>query len=171
MSVIAKIQVRGVDSHHYGHTIDAACVCENDLMASNSKANEDILFTQASPWGEARITLKENPNLVQGDNLYVIFTKRPQTEAMASGKVMVPSITDFGGTSKRVSITAAYRSGPATPGDFQTFRFEITIDNPKASEQFKAGDEDWHAGIYRASLVSQSQAIELAHSFKDLPAT
>lgn len=168
MSVIAKIEVRGVDSSQYGHRIDAACVCENALMAGYAPENEDVLFTTASPWGEARITLQNDPNLIEGDKLYVIFTRTPQPKAMNFGKVRVSSITDYGGTSKKTTIASAYRSGALEPEDFQYFVFHITIDNPKASSQFVAGDENWYAGIYRASLVSQSAAIELAHSFKDL---
>src|SRR3546814_14963592 len=55
MSVIAKLNLLAVRAFGGGSLYEMSCVCQDDLMAMYAKSDEDKLFTNASPWGEARL--------------------------------------------------------------------------------------------------------------------
>src|SRR3546814_8527960 len=55
MSVIAKRNLLAVRAFGGGSLYEMSCVCQDDLMAMYAKSDEDKLFTNASPWGEARL--------------------------------------------------------------------------------------------------------------------
>ena len=49
----------------------------------------------------------------------------------------------------------------------QNVNFKIMIDNPRASDQFKAGESGWWLTVYKATSVTMHEAIAMAHAVKE----
>jgi hypothetical protein len=188
MSVIAKLQVRGVTDFGMGKLIELSCVCENDLMAAYAKAEEDRLFTKYSPWGEMKVSQPEGWALTPfawtaGDPLapppsfYVMALHAdehdhvegqiawhtpdvnfPGCSAWAYGTCY--SVTDFGGT-RHVEFRAN-SGGKITGRAIERLNWKMSVDNPGASNQFKPGD-GYYFVLYDASKFDMHQAIRAAH--------
>ena len=176
MSVIAKLYAQGTTPMGSNTLLSLSCVCENALMASYTPSNEDILFSKYSPSGEARLILAGGDyGVLAGDQFYFIFSKsseQPNLDgAFGSSRINVQSITDFGGTSKQVQLVSENRSAPEANWSIQNVNFRIMIDNPGASDQFKAGEGGWWLTVYRADKVTMDQAIALAHAAREVVET
>jgi hypothetical protein len=169
MSVIAKLNVSAVRPFADGQLIELSCVCENQFMAQYHPENEDVVFTKASPWGEARVQMKSPLELMDGDQVYVVFTRSKDVGgvhgAIAWCEVRIASITDFGGESRRVEIMNGYRAYDAKvqPDEISAFNLRMSIDNPGAYRQFRPGEGAWWAMIYRCRDVTIDEALALAH--------
>ncbi|ESQ85427.1 hypothetical protein AEAC466_04490 [Asticcacaulis sp. AC466] len=173
MSVIAKVAVRGVEKQYNLYRVEAYCQAENQLMAQYADpTDEDLLFSRASPSGEMRAKFPEDPHMVEGDQLYVIFTRAPQPRAWHWSKARVQSVTDYGGVTKEVRICSPHSYGrpDLAANELPDFTFKISIDNAGASEQFQPNDADWVVGLYRSSQVTMDQALQLARDARGEPA-
>ena len=175
MSVIAKLYVQGTTPMGSNTLLALSCVCENELMAGHTPSNEDILFSKYSPSGEARLILAGagagDYGVLQGDQFYFIFQKsaeQPNLDgAFGASRMNVQSITDFGGTSKQVQLVSENRTAPDPSWTIQNVNFKIMIDNPRASDQFKAGESGWWLTVYKATSVTMHEAIAMAHAVKE----
>lgn len=169
MSVIAKMNVLASRAFGKGQLIELSCVCEDRLMADYHPENENVVFSKASPWGEARANVDQGPCLRQHEEVYLIFQKRPGQPPLDRvalwAPVRVVSITDFGGTSKQVEICNQYRDHRhiPEPGEINAFNLRMSIDNPGAAYQFKPGESGWWLTVYQAREISMDEALALAH--------
>src|SRR3546814_9159944 len=77
MSVIAKLNLLAVRAFGGGSLYEMSCVCQDDLMAMYAKSDEDKLFTNASPWGEARLNTRSEEHTSELQSLmrisYAVF--------------------------------------------------------------------------------------------------
>ena len=173
MSVIAKLYAQGTTPMGSNMLLALTCVCENELMAGKTPSNEDILFSQYSPSGEARLILAGGGEhgVLAGDQFYFIFQKsaeQPNLDgAFGASRMNVQSITDFGGTSKQVQLVSENRTAPDPSWTIQNVNFKIMIDNPRASDQFKAGESGWWLTVYKATSVTMHEVIAMAHAVKE----
>ena len=172
MTVIAKMNVAS-EPRDYGQNqlVELSCVCDNELMVIHTPENENHTFCQASPSGDARITLSKNVELRSSEELYLIFEKSTDTpifeDAIAVVDARCASITDYGGVSRRVEIAATYRyhkDAKKHPRQVEQFNLRMMIDNPLASIQFEAGQEGYWIGIYRASEMTMREALTKARA-------
>jgi hypothetical protein len=171
MSVIAKMNILACRAFGTGQLVELGCVCENDLMAMHTPSNEDVTFSKASPSGDARLHVASDVVFRSHEQLYLIFARAEAAPAFDDAIIVVParcvSITDYGGTSKRVEIASRYRyhkDPKAHPLEPDAFNMVIQIDNPAASLQFEPGEHDYWVGIYRCIDHSMSDAIRLARA-------
>src|SRR3546814_1084290 len=146
MSVIAKLNLLAVLAFGGGSLYEMSCVCQDDLMAMYAKSDEDKLFTNASPWGEARLNTSlgvEAAHPAPMSQFYAMlvhkdepgFTTEPKG-ALFVCPARISHIEDFGGTTKRIHI-ASGREVPASLA-LRNFNWTMSIDNPGASDQRSA---------------------------------
>lgn len=172
MSVIAKMYVVGEPKRFpNGAFYNLGCQYDADLSTAS---NEDVRFTQATPWGEASFTVEDFivPRLgaKPGSTLYFLYSDeddRPNIDTCEAAIVVsCKSITDFG-HSRQVELTNAFGpNAPANPIDrsrrlAESFHCRMTIDNPGASLQFKPGKNYWLT-VYRCDAVTLDEALSLA---------
>ncbi len=174
MSVIAKMYVTESTKYGYGHGLSFSVIAENALMAKCGAApeDEDVLFTNASPSGSARLIVQNDPKAEINDKFYFIFQrgKKPNLEgATAWAKMKCYGITDYGGTSKQVELTCSAYHGEKYEDSIEArqVNYKILIDNPFAFEQFKAGEDGWWLTIYSAATMTMREALALAHAAKE----
>lgn len=173
MSVIAKLNLNAVRAFGAGALLELGCVCQNDLMAMYADSDEDKLFTTASPWGEARLNVAlpvgavgANPS--PGSQFYAMlvhkdepgFTTEPKGAYLVC-PARIASVEDFGGNSKKVHISSSF-----TVPDGLTLRslsWSMTVDNPGASDQLKAGSDGWLFSLFPAGDFDKASTIAAAH--------
>lgn len=171
MSVIAKLNLAAVRPFGNGSLYELGCVCQNDLMAMYADSDEDKLFTNASPWGEARINTSlpaAAAHPAQGSQFYAMlvhkdepgFTTQPKGAFLVC-PARISHVEDFGGTTKRVHICSTYD----VPKDLalRNFSWSMSIDNPGASDQLKPGSDGWLFSLYPAGDFDKRTAIDAAH--------
>lgn len=174
MSVIAKLLIRGVTPFGTGQLIELGCVCENDLMAAYATTEEDKLFTKYSPWGEMKLSQPAGYALGSpgdefgpGAAFYAMVLsdaeapedrKFPGAYAWCPAKVV---ITDFGdGMAKRLEFINSGANEHHRAVD--RLNWKMSVDNPAATDQLKAGSGYWIA-LYPAPRFDRDSAIRMAH--------
>jgi hypothetical protein len=178
MSVIAKFNVQAVRDFGSGALIELSNICENDLMAAYNPDHEDKLFTKYSPWGEARLHVRQGVvlPLVQ-DQFYAVITsleelgippktdyndKTPilaQTHALYRTKLSIQGITDRGeGQAKQIE----FLGGINDESGVTAFNWRMAVDNPGATGQLKAGSSNYFVGFYPRSKFSYLEAVNAA---------
>lgn len=170
MSVIAKLSVSKVTEFGTGRLVELHCVATNDVMAAYAGSEEDKLFTKYSPNGE--IKLNQGPDAClgkQGDVFYVmVLHARELSEeksfagAYACCPLRVNAVTDYGGNSKRVEMRNVAK-GRGVDG----LSWNMSIDNPPASDQLKPGCDDYWVAFYPADRFDRDQAIRAAHGYPE----
>lgn len=171
MSVIAKLNLNAVRPFGLGSLYELGCVCQNDLMAMYADSDEDKLFTNASPWGEARMNVSlaaQGAHPAQGTQFYAMlihkdepgFTTEPKGAFLVC-PARISSVEDFGGTSKRVHISSAHNVPDGLA--LRNFSWTMSIDNPGASDQLKPGTDGWLFSLYPAGEFDKRTAIDAAH--------
>jgi hypothetical protein len=173
MSVIAKMSIQKISEYGTGSHIDLSCVAQNDLMAMYAGSEEDKLFTQASPWGEMSLNQPRGFAIgKQGDQFYVMILRDSEAgdknfpDAYASCKARCISLTDFGGTSRRVEFcdhTHKAYSDSIKSVRIEGLNWKMTVDNPPAFAQFEPGKTDYWIAFYPASSFDRNKAIAAAH--------
>jgi hypothetical protein len=174
MAVIAKMNVIA-RPRPYGENqlVELCAVCAEELMYGcgdgSAKANENLSFQQASPNGDAKITLSQGVEFRTQEEIYLIVHRQPECPEFAGAMAVVDAqcsaVTDFGGVSKLVEVSSVYRYGEkekAHPLQVSAFNMRMTIDNPNASVQFEPGKSDYWIGLYRASEVTMAEALAMA---------
>lgn len=190
MAVIAKMNVSSVKPFPQGAVeLFMQCVCENGLMAHYAPENEDAVFTKYSPTGSCKVTLdagRDVPEKVESagqGQVYVLFhdvEDVPAFDDCLFGMLARCAHVDDYGTSKRVFLGAAAplwdqdgrkliplpdsiipENRVATKGS--GFSYEITIDNPAASIQYRPLSLYW-VSFYDASKLTMSEALSLARA-------
>lgn len=171
MSVIAKMNVLQTRAFGQGQLVELGCVCENDLMAIHTPSNEDVTFSQASPSGDAKMQCASTLKFRNQEQVYLIFHHQKEAPEFEGAISVVParcvSITDYGGTSKRVEIASMYRNYQEPKRhelEPDAFNMVISIDNPGASVQFTPGAQDYWVGVYRCLDYTMAQALDLARA-------
>jgi hypothetical protein len=173
MSVIAKMSAAAVRAFGPTKLVELHCVCADELMPScgdgSAKANENHTFQQASPNGDAKLTLCTDVPVKEGEEFYLIFHHQPEPPAFDGALAVVDarcnSVTLYGGISSQVDVSSAnrYHKDPLRhEKQVAQFSLKMSIDNPAASIQFKPGEGGYWIGIYRASEMTMSQALVLA---------
>lgn len=193
MSVIAKLEIRATTDYGTGRLIELGCVCQNDLMASYAGSEEDRLFTTASPWGEMKLSQPEGWHLANGkqaDELspapafYVMALHESEHEYLepkegehshqpdknfpgcsAWTRGTCHSITDLG-YSRQVEFRGAGTHAKVKGRAIDKLNWKMTVDNPRASNQFKAG-EPYFIVLYDASQFTRDTAIRAAHGMPE----
>jgi hypothetical protein len=188
MAVIAKMNVNLDKEFPVGiHELSLTCVCENGLMAHYSPENEDAVFTKYSPSGNCKVqigegvalpTKAETPHGTAHGQVYVLFHElenAPSFEGCLFAVLARCGHVDDWGTSKKVFLgTAAklwmddrYIELPEIliPGNklVKSFEYDITIDNPAASIQYKPLGLYW-VTFYDAASLSMDEVLRLARS-------
>lgn len=165
MSVIAKMNTYDEPRLMNGrHLYELQCVYDSDLA---NEGNENYRFTQASPSGTARLWC-DDIGLSPADEVYVIFTRGEIPEAfdgaIVARRLRVVSVTDYGGTSKKVEIASHYSESDGVPEEIRaaSINLRMSIDNPRAAVQFEPGKDDYWMRIYPAKRFTMAQALELA---------
>lgn len=180
MSVIAKMNVCAVPrAFSECQLVELSCVCASELMPGcgdgSAKANENHTFQQATPTGDAKITMAADVKFRTREELYLIFHRCADVPEFAGALAVVDarcsSITDYGGTSKRIELTnnrnynyETRREDPRHPLAVSQFNMQMSVDNPAASIQFEAGKSGYWIGIYRASEFTMDQALRAARA-------
>lgn len=176
MSVIAKMNVRKVTPYGAAQHVELGCVCENDLMAAYAASDEDKLFTRYSPWGEMHLHQPAgyslSGELIDGFNTAPAFYVMVLFGAEADGRTcagayaiceaVVYSLTDFGHDSVRVEFRDQKAEASRTKG-VDRLNWRMTVDNPRASGQFKAGERCLIA-LFPTASFDRDQAIAAAHA-------
>lgn len=176
MSVIAKVQLNGVLDFSSGPLAKLSCVCENDLMASYAKANEDRLFTKYSPWGEMKVGygFKDKNGSLKfpiGHKFYVVVVRGAEKPECEGAEHVHPArchvIHDFG-TTKQVEVSYDGWSNSVMnpkpedhPGEFH---WRMSIDNPPAVEFFEPGKSGYWVAFYDAEKFNIPSALADAHA-------
>lgn len=188
MAVIAKMNVNLDKEFPVGvHELSLSCVCENGLMAHYAPENEDAVFTKYSPSGNCKVqvgagvtlpTKVETPHGTAHGQVYVLFHELedvPSFEGCLFAALVRCGHVDDWGTSKKVFLgTAAklwvdnrYIELPETniPANKLTksFEYDITIDNPAASVQYKPLGLYW-VSFYDAATTPMDEALKLARA-------
>lgn len=173
MSMIAKLSVRAARDFGSGVLVELGCVCENDLMAAYAPSDEDKLFTRYSPWGEARINLKQGaPVPMEGDTYYAILLRPDEVvpgrinhpEATMLVDVSIAGITDRGeGVAKNVDFISMpvqdAGDDDVSKRVASAFSWRMSIDNPGATDQLKAGEKGYLLGFYPVSKFTAQSAL------------
>lgn len=184
MAVIAKMNINTDKEFPVGiHELSLTCVCENGLMAHYSPENEDAVFTKYSPGGNCKVQVGAGvalPDKVENGHgqVYVLFHELddvPSFDGCLFAALARCGHVDDWGTSKKVFLgTAAelWEDGrkialpeiniPANKLT-KTFEYDITIDNPAASVQYKPLGLYW-VTFYDASKLTMGEALKLARS-------
>lgn len=161
--------------------VDLQAVCDDRLFVSSTpldgRVSENQTFSQATPQGDCRFQLPADVPIGMDEEFYLVFQQVDECPAhegaLLVSKVRCMSVTDFGGTSKQVDVSSAYR-----PYDYETrrhiddnhprqtwsFHMRMSIDNPAASIQFVPGDKTYWLGIYRARDHDLHAALADAHA-------
>lgn len=188
MAVIAKMNVNLDKEFPVGvHELSLTCVCENGLMAHYSPENEDAVFTKYSPSGNCKVQVGEGvalPTKVETAHgtahgqVYVLFHDLddvPSFDGCLFGLLARCGHVDDWGTSKKVFLGAAaplWENGrmielpeiPIPAGKCtKSFEYDITIDNPAASVQYKPLGLYW-VTVYDAATLSMDEVLRLARS-------
>ena len=174
MSVIAKMRVFP-EPRAFGRRklVELQCVCADELMPGCSpaaKGHENLSFQNASPSGDAKLQFETDTAFRREEELYLIFVRDREAPAFEGSIAKVEArciaVTDYGGTSKRVEVSNVYRYGadPLGPEFVTSFSLVMSIDNPHASVQFEPGKGGYWIGIYRASDMTMTEALALAHA-------
>ena len=168
MSVIAKMSIRAVHNFGSGRAVDLSCVCENALMAAYAGSEEDRLFTKYSPWGEIKLHQPENWCLgKQDDKFYVILMRADEVYlpefpgAVAYAPCRVVSVTDYGAESRRVEICNSSNRKEGYRA-IANFNWQMSVDNPGATNQMVPGVDDYWLAFYPAEL-GRDGTITKAH--------
>jgi hypothetical protein len=187
MSVIGKMYVSEVgDFKNYdsaGQSVKLSCVCEDQFMAHYHPENENVVFTQYSPWGEGSLHL-DTPQDWQGEEvsrpsgegtyrkqleLYLVYLnqkEKPDTVRCAFfAPLTVEYVADYGGLSRKVALYSQThgKAAPVDPKQARLLRLELGIDNPSAADQFKPKEGHWWVLAFKASEVPMNEALALAH--------
>lgn len=174
MSVIAKVTIRAITAFGTGQLFELGCVAENDMMAAYAKSEEDRLFTKYSPWGEIKLcqpagyALGYGPDeFKQGDAFYVMLLSAEEADdtkfsgAYAKCPARCASVTDFGdGQAKRLEFRNEGAHDDHRGVD--KLNWKMSVDNPAATNQVKAGALYWIA-LYPAPTFDRDSAIRAAH--------
>ena len=185
MSVIAKFAVRSVEDFGTGKLLHLSCWCDQDLMAAYAEDESDKLFTKYSPSGDMKLCQPQHCQLGQpGDYefsrpdeaFYVMMLNADELPEGADKELSLGkhfpgaslafkgscfSLTDFG-HGKQVIFTGA--PGQSHLG-MDRFRWQMMVDNPGASAQFRPGHDVWIA-FYPCARFSRNQAIAAAHDWQ-----
>lgn len=179
MSVIAKMNITKTSPFATGQHVELGCVCSNDLMAAYAESEEDKLFTKYSPWGEMHVfqpsgfalgTAGDHDTGTPADAFYVMVLfggeaeDRPCEGAYAICQAVCYSRTEFGGDSVRVEFRDRAAKTDRTKG-IDKLNWRMSVDNPGASNQFKAGEECLIA-FFPASKFDRDTAIAAAHALE-----
>lgn len=169
MSVIAKMNVRAAHDFGSGGLVELSCVCANDLMTAYAESHEDKLFTKYSPWGEARLHLRQGvPMPLPQDQFYLLLLTPDEIESGSNHKsaayscpIQISGVTDRGeGVAKHVDF-----SGGINPANtIGNFTWRMAVDNPGAADQFIPGKSGYELGFYPVSKFDRDEAIAAAHS-------
>lgn len=170
MSVIAKMNVLATRDFGTGALIELSCVCANDLMAAYAESHEDKLFTQYSPWGEARVQLFAGHRIpFEGDQFYLVAMRKDECrgQPMSGASYLVParcaSLTHFAdGQDKRVEFQLGWRKETVAV-HASGFNWKMSVNNPGALCQFVPGTDDYWIGFYPVSKFDRNEAIADAH--------
>lgn len=168
MSVIAKMNVTAVRDFGSGALIELSCVCANDLMAAYAESHEDKLFTQYSPWGDARLHVASGTKLpMAGDQFYLVVLTPDEVgdtlhaKAAYEAPLYIAGLTDRGeGTAKQVEFVGGANKTHTVTG----FNWRMSVDNPAATDQFIPGKSGYSVGFYPLSSFDRDEAIQAAHS-------
>lgn len=168
MSVIAKMNVAAVRDFGSGALIELSCVCANDLMAAYAESHEDKLFTQYSPWGEARLHVRSGVKLPEvGDQFYLMVLtpeevgEQPHKQAVYQSPVYIAGLTDRGeGAAKQAEFVGSKHDESGVTG----FNWRMSVDNPRATSQFAPGVSGYRVGFYPLVGFSRDEAIAAAHA-------
>lgn len=174
MSVIAKVTIRAITAFGTGQLVELGCVAENDMMAAYAKSEEDRLFTKYSPWGEIKLCQPSGYGLgyapeefKDGTPFYVMLLAKDEVEdtkfadAYAKCPARCVSITDFGdGQAKRLEFRNEGAHDDHRGVD--RLNWKMSVDNPAATNQVKAGASYWIA-FYPAPTFDRDSAIRAAH--------
>jgi hypothetical protein len=184
MSVIAKFVVRTVEDFGTGKLTQLGCWCDNDMMAENAEAKDhkDKLFTKYSPSGDMKLSQPQYCQLGQAgdyewdtkaDAFYVMMLNmdelRDGFDTISDGRQFPGSSLAFVGTclsvtdlgySKQVVFTGKAKQSHI---GMDKFRWQMTVDNPGASNQFKPGHDVWIV-FYPCSKYTRDEAIHDAHA-------
>lgn len=181
MSVVAKMRANQKPRLFPDvQQVDLDCVCDDRLFTINDpvpgRLSEGQTFSQASPQGNCRFMLPASEPVGLDEDFYLIFQERiecpPMVGALAVSKVRCMSVTDFGGTSKQVDVSSAFRPydhqnrqpAPDThPRQTWSFHLRMSIDNPAAAIQFRPGETTYWLGIYRARDFDLQDALADAY--------
>lgn len=168
MSVIAKLVVRHVESFPTGHRVELGCWCDNDLMANYAETEKDKLFTTASPWGEAVLNQPRGELIGDKDAAFYVMVLSDEEAGEAPefpGAVVVirgkiSSILDMGDFQAKKVEFALFDRTKSRAAD--QFTWKMSIDNPGATNQLKAGTYRWFA-FYPSGPYDRDTAIAAAH--------
>ena len=174
MSVIAKLSIRGVTPFGTGQLVELACVCENDLMTAYATSEEDKLFTKYSPWGEMKVSQPNGFSLGrpgdvfgEGSAFYVMVlsdAEAPEDRIFAGANAWCPvkiTVTDFGdGQAKRLEFCNSGANEHHKGVD--RLNWKMSVDNPAATDQIKAGSGYWVV-FYPVASHDRNGAIRAAH--------
>jgi hypothetical protein len=165
MSVIAKLQITSCrDFGKTGFMTTLQCVCENDLMAAYSEANEDRCFTRYSPWGEAQLgkclVTGVPVDMLKGRKFYAVALRGSEQPAFKGAAAVVPArvaeVAKTGPDNGRVEIVTF-------KGDVG-LNWRMSIDNPPAVEFFEPGACDYFVAFYDAIEFNMDEALASAHA-------
>lgn len=176
MSVIAKVTIRSITAFGTGQLVELGCVAENDIMAAYAKSEEDRLFTKYSPWGEIKLCQPAGYGLgsapeefKDGTAFYVMLLAADEVDefnmqfsgAFAKCPARCVAITDFGdGQAKRLEFRNEGAHDQHRGVD--RLNWKMSVDNPGATNQVKAGASYWVA-LYPAAKFDRDAAIRAAH--------
>lgn len=168
MSVIAKMNVYAARDFGSGSLIELGCVCENDLMTAYATSNEDKLFTEYSPWGEARVNLFPGVRIpFAQDQFYVVAIREGEFEGkpLPGAAFVLPArcseLAELGDANKRVEFTFGWRKTEGS--QVSGFNWRMTVNNPGALAQFVPGADDYWVGFYPVSGFDLQAALNNAH--------
>lgn len=180
MSVIAKFAVRTVSNFGTGNLVELSCWCDDDLMAAYAEDEGDKLFTKYSPSGDMKLC---QPAYVQlgkpsdgfggkDEAFYVMMLNTDELpegfDQLTDGKQFPGSrlafqgtcysLTDFGHGKQVVFLGKEKQSHMG----MDRFRWQMMVDNPGASDQFKPGHDCWIV-FYPCERYTRNKAIAAAH--------
>lgn len=168
MFVIAKMYAVN-DPRRFGNDqqVDLTCVCDDRLMSGNEAcrkaALENSTFNQASPNGDCRFNCSITRSIRRQEEFYLIFARQAECLPFDGAEFVAPlrceSVTDYGGTSKRVDVCTPYNPDVVHPRQLKFFNLRMTIDNPRASVVFEPGKGGYWVGIYPADRFTMDEAL------------
>lgn len=147
--------------------IELTCVCDDRLMSGNEAcrkaALENATFNQASPSGDCRFNTSVQRDVRRQEEFYLIFVKQAEAPAFEGAEFVAPlhcgSVTDFGGTTKRIEVYASGYRDKVHPKEVQHLNLRMQIDNPRASIVFEPGVGGYWVGIYPADRFTMDEAL------------
>lgn len=186
MSVIGKMQVQKAETYDKGQNVELSVVCADNLMAHYHPENEDVVFTRYSPSGsgtlhfDVPIDLPNVPTTFTADGeersyekpceLYLIYMRQPERPniegAAFFAQLRCNSRTEYGSEYRLTELCSIYHPSEHVfaPNEARLANLKLGIDNPPASNQFEPGTDGWWVVAYRADLITEAEALALAHA-------